>query len=516
MIKENEEEEQIMSHNHPMNHDKGTTITTTTTTTTTLPTQLITILHSILGPRKIHLFPDYIQQQYQITLTQIKQSLLCFYDETTITMTRKSTSTGTTDFNDETYDDSISTIFHLLSKTIILPISSSSSYIPTQNIHQTNNNEQHQSSSSSSSFKNKNEKGVISFLSQLKTHPLNVYTKHHHQQQQQKRTTIGTKNESLRTLVDGIVYTLVCRKQKCQQKNKFHKKQQQQRSIKLEEEERLQLLYSYGNVLSAGYQFNSSSTTGTYYYECQNMGPGVHCSHPNFSVSYAKSSPLTQAMHNLLGDDIFRELMLHCFIFVPMNINHNNNDQFNGHGHQNLWERNKYGNYFQLSGPPLSYIPHHSFFHKHNNNYKKNKDTNTMFALSAKIKYLPTIPNSRKRKHSISKLDDTQTNICETPIGKKNNNDHKKKQATNKLHLPIQNNSYNDWNNKHTSRTIVQRKRVFYCENFVKKIGLPSSHIFNTKITNINNDPNNKPSGSLFFDVDFKQYEMRSFQSNSE
>ena len=91
----------------------------------------------------------------------------------------------------------------------------------------------------------------------------------------------------------------------------------------------------------------ASTFTSSNVVQCRNMQPGVQCTQPNSCASYARTSPVMRLLHGLVGDDIIRELLLRCIILIPVD------DDCDGDcdGSADAFRK---GNYFQLSGPPLT------------------------------------------------------------------------------------------------------------------------------------------------------------------
>ena len=255
-------------------------------------------------------------------------------------------------------------------------------------------------------------------------------------------------NQSLMTLVDGVISTLVHKRYKYNNDNSMYNSSS---SSKLNEQGYKQKYgtkkrsnyqmrmtknstpLSYNelcngrNILAEGYnlaysdevrvQFHRSSSSSSHgscnYYSssdtnsnhddittnndpplkrrkvahCRNMTPGIQCTQINSCASYARCSRLMEEIHNLLGDDLTREMLLNTIILIPIgecdtsrdpNLGFGNFGTFKkriigragydvGHTNSendcNRKEREHKndsvvsidsGNYFQLCGPPLS------------------------------------------------------------------------------------------------------------------------------------------------------------------
>ncbi len=130
-----------------------------------------------------------------------------------------------------------------------------------------------------------------------------------------------TQRESLSSLVDGVVWTLVQRLSR-----RLFKPQQQ--------------VFDSRNVLAQGYVVASEALQkGHAVRPCPNMQPGVLCIHLNDNVSYCQTSKYFKFLHALLGDDCLRLLLLQTTLLIPVYPETEQQD----------WR----GNYLQLCGPPM-------------------------------------------------------------------------------------------------------------------------------------------------------------------
>jgi telomerase reverse transcriptase len=100
--------------------------------------------------------------------------------------------------------------------------------------------------------------------------------------------------ESVSSLVDGAVWSLVQRRERFKRLGKDGR-----------------------NVLAQGYVL---STFAEEYgaMPSRGMRAGVLCNQPNDKVSFCKTSPIFSQLHSLLGDEVFRGLLLYSRLFVPV------------------------------------------------------------------------------------------------------------------------------------------------------------------------------------------------------
>lgn len=110
--------------------------------------------------------------------------------------------------------------------------------------------------------------------------------------------------EALPDLVDQIIWNLL---QQCNKNNR--------------------------NVLAQGYVLASEVNVTGKLRPCPSMRPGVLCKEVNDNISFLKTSSYAKRLHDLIGDDMMRVLLLHTRLFLPL-------------------EQSK-GNYLLLSGPAL-------------------------------------------------------------------------------------------------------------------------------------------------------------------
>lgn len=109
-----------------------------------------------------------------------------------------------------------------------------------------------------------------------------------------------TISESLKDLIDQVVYTLVQRRGND---------------------------WSQRNVLGQGHQsLSNTSKAGVCptVRECPNMKPGVICFRVNDNVNFLQVSSYAKMLHKLIGDKLLRVLLLQTSIFLPLIDNSNN------------------------------------------------------------------------------------------------------------------------------------------------------------------------------------------------
>eukprot|EP00804_Cyclotella_cryptica_P029717 CCRYP_015216-RA/>CCRYP_015216-RA protein AED:0.01 eAED:0.01 QI:389/1/1/1/1/1/2/1037/1171 len=218
------------------------------------------------------------------------------------------------------------------------------------------------------------------------------------------------------------------------------------------------------NILSAGYSlgsgetlisypapFSSNATAKKSQYNpmlrgCPNMAPGVHCIQPNSVTSYARSSGLMRALHSLVGDEVLGEILLNAVVLIPAvddEVNYDGCcdrlDCLNG-----VFER---GNYFQLCGPPLNVVSKQ--FEKIHANA-----TNNLRKKDAAIKQTCAEGTGKPIKR---KRDSTYDDVGPSSAAR---NDHEQKA---------------EWNPNKS----IPRYKLFYCEIYARHVGLSPKHVLN-------------------------------------
>lgn len=112
--------------------------------------------------------------------------------------------------------------------------------------------------------------------------------------------TQPTVSESLKDLIDHVVYILVQRREKD---------------------------WTQRNVLGQGHQSSSNNTKdGTLpkVRECPNMKPGVICFRVNDNINFLQVSSYAKMLHKSIGDELLRVLLLKTCIFLPLTNNSSN------------------------------------------------------------------------------------------------------------------------------------------------------------------------------------------------
>lgn len=299
--------------------------------------------------------------------------------------------------------------------------------------------------------------------------------------------TLSSPQESLATIVDGAVCTLVRRTHRHRstksstmfkgrnnsvgKKNKkqkiVYRRRQRQKSKKGDTQVGTTSSTTMNNnnkdtnnnwlleqnLLSTGYTLGSGETYSSSHNNnlsnsntnqnnqllrgCPNMAPGIHCLHPNTLTSYARSSALMKVLHTLIGDDALREMLLNAVILVPAI---SSTATANSEGEQqSVFDR---GNYFQLCGPPLNKLAK-----------KFDLMSNSVEAAAS------TSSASRKRKRNDT-ADDGPNDV---------DTKHKKKQTTT---------THRDEERWDPNRPIP-RGNLFYCDFYNKHVGLSPNHLLN-------------------------------------
>jgi len=295
--------------------------------------------------------------------------------------------------------------------------------------------------------------------------------------------TLSSPQESLATIVDGAVCTLVRRTHRhrstkssamfkgCRNNNVGKKEQQilyrrRQRQKSTGDTSMAtpsstttntnnsnnnwlleQNLLSTGYTLGSGETYSSSHNNNNNTNQnnqllrgCPNMAPGIHCLHPNTLTSYARSSQLMKILHSLIGDDALREMLVNAVIVVPA-ISSTTEDSgwLKAEGEQqSVFDR---GNYFQLCGPPL------------------NKLAKKFDEMSSSVEEAAASGNSRKRKRNDMVEDDP--NDMDTKLKKR------------------QPNNLNRDEERWDPNRPIPRGNLFYCDFYNRHVGLSPNHLLN-------------------------------------
>ena len=311
----------------------------------------------------------------------------------------------------------------------------------------------------------------------------NVYLKTSNKSNQHKpnnhHIALSPPRESLESLVDGVVCTLVQRNQSMHRpshftkskvatrRNLIHRRRQRNKHCKQALPQRISAnklnkastndwLYRSTNILSKGYSIGNA-----YYYKntsqlshrqvmnptkpqnpmtlrpCPNMAPGIHCLHPNSLTTYARSSKLMRLFHRIVGDEMLSELLLNAIVLIPAV---DENQSVDG-GVE--FER---GNYFQLCGPPLNVITKE--FERINANVAR------CDRLAGK-KYDDGVDKSLKRKR-----EEGNHGICSEQMSL--DREIKKMWSPNRS---------------------IPRSKLFYCDFYARQIGLSPKHILNQPLS---------------------------------
>ena len=125
--------------------------------------------------------------------------------------------------------------------------------------------------------------------------------------------------ESVRAIVDDVVYSLVQRREALRCKRNHERKRPRKRK-RIEDRnvnsiENNSNNYYYGtNVLIHGFGVSKEGDPSPPF----GREAGVSYKHPNENVTFCKSSPIFKQLHELVGDEILRMILLHTRCFLPI------------------------------------------------------------------------------------------------------------------------------------------------------------------------------------------------------
>jgi hypothetical protein len=239
-------------------------------------------------------------------------------------------------------------------------------------------------------------------------------------------------SEPLESIVDGVIASLVIRCRRYNHIAKFPSNNTRNDDINYN--------YFLQNVLSSGYNiagnhWHSTSGAGVKSY-CVNMPPGITCNTPNTTALWAKTNPIILRLHNIVGDDILRNILLNTIMLIPTTLSsseHNNN------------------NYLQLCGPPLSTLLKQQ---PEGKQQRKRLTSCINNVASKRSKQLRCVQSGG------------QPNVCST--------------ASRQQQFCQNNETILNPNEP------LPRSRLYFCEGFFKKVGLPKSHLLNQTPSSLN------------------------------
>ena len=243
-----------------------------------------------------------------------------------------------------------------------------------------------------------------------------------------RKDTFLNQCEPLAALVDGVISSLVERRERSKRK------------LRTKTKSSYNTIYGHAdharNMLAEGYRYSSGREASTIHF-VGNMNPGVQCMYPNFCASYARSSSMMKTMHKLLGDELTREILLHSVVLIPTG------KWETKCGNENMSVEN--GNYFQLCGPTGMKFP-------------------------AKMVWNDKML-SDKRALKSSLHSTAQKLLSHTITHKKNRCDNSRRRLNSARRID---------SDTHTLEIkSLARHKILYSESFTKSIGYPLSHILN-------------------------------------
>jgi len=170
---------------------------------------------------------------------------------------------------------------------------------------------------------------------------------------------IPYRSQLLSNLIDDVIFTLV---QRSVMEPRIPLTSKQKNVRKGNRQRNPMCRLSLGrNILCEGYEYvkgQHSNSIGA----CRNMAPGIQCRQTNSCAAFARTSPVMHLMHQILGDDLLRELMMNTVVLLPLFDTSQNepslrSDYRIGNNQGNVYpvvSKLNPRNYFQLCGRPLS------------------------------------------------------------------------------------------------------------------------------------------------------------------
>ena len=224
-----------------------------------------------------------------------------------------------------------------------------------------------------------------------------------------------------------------------------------------------QNLLSKGYTLGSGDTLTSSSSSSSHANNnqqqllrgCPNMAPGIHCLHPNTLTSYSRSSSLMKCLHSIIGDDALREMLVNAIILVPAISTTKGKAGDSVVDTETIFDR---GNYFQLCGPPINKLA------------KTFDDMSSTLAATAAT-------NDRKRKRN--GMDENEESVAT------NNTDGKNKEESTQKNK-------RQWD----PNKPIPRGNLFYCDFYNRHAGLSPNHLLNQSDDDNNNSSADDVVGS--------------------
>lgn len=278
------------------------------------------------------------------------------------------------------------------------------------------------------------------------------------------------KDQSLSSLVDDVIGTLVQRRERLRHQHKMlkHSNHCHHHSSSAAAASCL----DGRNVLCQGYVMASDHDTHPYHsshsssYGYRNVQPShtlprnVVLVQVNNTVDYCKHSRLFRWLHDRLGDVIVRMLLLHTSIFVPIVVDSTDKDdqskeEAGRHHHHDCVSSL---NYMQLTGPPVQ---------------AKALETKACeTATKAVVTAFTRRRRKRKRKQRAPPITQTkQQPPLEPSVGVCRTTKVVPKQE------PLL--SYNIIPKHLHPQAIVPKNGLYYSNAYVPKVGLPTNHILN-------------------------------------
>jgi hypothetical protein len=179
--------------------------------------------------------------------------------------------------------------------------------------------------------------------------------------------------------------------------------------------------WSLRNVLDQGYATSSETENN-----CPNMRPGVVCTQINDAVNFIKTSSYARRLHQLVGDELMRVLLLKTSLFVPLDLNKEVYFMICGPVYKNINKRQQIRASSGQRLPkfqPNNFLPRHSLFYSNTYVPKVGLPSKHVLNQSDAIQVLQSMvqirgKGNKKRRKRWARLRDRAMTICRNVLQK--------------------------------------------------------------------------------------------------
>ncbi len=289
---------------------------------------------------------------------------------------------------------------------------------------------------------------------------------HNSYKQKQEMRRRDRCQQSVRAIVDDVVYSLVqtreklrCKRQH-EQRHSFRRKRKRKRNTNNDTSHHTDTVLCGANALIHGFGVSREGDNNP----PKGMKFGITYQRPNENVTFCKSSPVIKKLHELVGDEVLRMMLMHTRVFLPIRKHTTCNDCNDGNDGNDTKSSCKSCvdsyNYILLCGPPLI--------------FESNRTQRTI-ANNTTVSNPPQPPPPQPQPQTTTT---TTTTTIQNDTNRNYDQSKTKKKQKRKRSFPTS----LAQDSPLAANQTISRFSLMYCDVYIPRVTLPKSHPFSQRL----------------------------------